>query len=127
MGKYETYSKLCLQCNEVLVTTSKREKVHAACRQKFYLNYQKTRYRLKTKMEISNASKNIKKYWVNDQPCASCGFSLLTKKKELVNNVSGQLEEYHICPNCLALWKCGMLELSSWKHLNAVAPEAPDA
>ena len=118
MARYNTFLKKCLQCEKDLITTSNREKVHAACREEYYKDYQKKLYRNKVKVEVSNASRNRQRYFVNNQVCASCGFTALTKNKGFLNPLTGKSEEYYLCSNCLALWRCGMLKAFSWERID---------
>ena len=119
--RYELINKPCAHCGKVLSTTSRREKVHAACRQAYYLLYHRKNYAQKRIVaSASNRSRSLKRYFV-EVPCAACGFAELTKKRSFLNEVTRQLEEFNLCPNCIALWRCGMMEAFSWKRIKEAA------
>ena len=123
--RYELLNKICAHCGKVFTTTSRRDKVHPECRQEYYLSYQRKKYVHKRIISSkSNLARAREKYFINGQPCEACGFMDLTKKRSFLNEMTGKLEEFYLCPNCIALWRCGMMKAFSWERIPAEAPSA---
>ena len=117
--RWQTYTRECLHCRKPFITTSpKRNKVHPECRRAFYLSYNRKRYtQRKIVSSISRISEARKRYFMNNQPCEACGFQALTKIRSFLNEETQKLEEHYLCPNCIALWRCGMLKAFSWEKI----------
>ncbi len=111
---YAVINKICLQCQQPLTTTSTREKVHAACRAEYYAHYHRKNYQSK-KMNAYVALRERARYF--DGPCEACGYIHLTKARRFFHAEPGEVKEHRLCPNCLALWRCGRLEALTWKSI----------
>jgi len=122
-ARYAIYNKVCRHCNQVLQTTSKKAVVHDLCRREFYLSYQrKVQTRCQPKVSVSSMSKVRKTYFMM-QPCEACGFKFLTRQREFLHPISQQMEKHHLCPNCIAMHRAGLLQGITWQPLNeAVIP-----
>ena len=119
MKRFEVITKLCKHCQQPLITTSKRELVHAQCRQEYYSAYHAKRIGY---IPI-NTTRNRSKFYVNDQPCAACGYILLTKPRKYWNALALKKETINLCSNCIAEIRCGYLEAGTWKKKDTtIAP-----
>lgn len=117
-ARYMIYNKICRHCNQVLQTTSKKAVVHDLCRRDYYLSTQKSRHmNAKPRVSVANMSRERKRFFMM-QPCEACKFPLLSKEREFLNVETNKLDKHHLCPNCIAMHKCGMLEGLTWKLLN---------
>lgn len=123
--RYELYHKVCRQCGEPLETTGKRIVLHPACRREYYLKSQRKQQLLgRVKPSVSNMSRARKRYFIME-PCEACGFRFLTRVREFLNKTTGQIKQHKLCPNCIAMCNCGLMEGLSWKLINeAAAPAA---
>ncbi len=113
MGKFETFTRPCRQCNQPLVTTSRREVVHAWCRQEYYKGKRKTRSRISFKNAVRV---RFRSRFHTDQECAVCGVHpegiTLTKSRNVYFENAPDKEpiKMYLCPTCLALRNCGYIE-----------------
>jgi hypothetical protein len=109
--------KICRQCNDSFDTTSSISVVCPKCRQQYYKNLRHRQYEKKVHVP-SRVEKARNRYFINEQPCSSCGFTLLTKKRKFFNKESEKMEEFYLCPLCLALVYCGYKEPITWKPID---------
>ena len=112
---YELYTRPCRQCGKDLVTTSTRKVVHDECRKAYYDEYHKRRFRETRPLDKVTQTRNRSRVLVNDQPCAACSYMLITKKRKFYNRAAKKMEEFNLCPRCLAEIRCGFMEVFTWK------------
>ena len=135
--------KICKQCDQVFVTTSRIQVVHPECRDEYYKTFRKKRYRKNRNVVIvdgeriskktgkpvrkftegaGNAVEQARKRYF-DLPCEVCG-NKLTKAREFYHAETDELKEHHLCPNHLAAFRLGYLEALTWKQIDVLASAA---
>ncbi len=116
--EFRLLTKPCKHCLKPLTTTSRVQIVHDECRPDYYKSLRRGHYERKVyNLPYSQIKRNRSRYFLNDQPCAACGFILITKKKKFYNLFTKKIEEYPLCPNCLAKFRMGLLKPFSWEEI----------
>ena len=111
MSDWNLYNRPCRQCHELMRTTSTKQVVHPECRRAYYARMRNNPAGFR-KMRIERARS---RWFINDQPCAACGYAQITRKKEFINPATQAKETHHLCPRCLAEIRCGFMEALTWK------------
>lgn len=111
---FETFTRPCRQCGKDLITTSKREVVHAWCRKTYYAKMRSRPGSLK-RLSVKKARSTV---FVKEGPCVVCNYSLITKNKNFFNKELKKTEEYILCLRCLSEIRCGFLQPVTWKELD---------
>lgn len=114
---WELMTRQCRECSQPLSTTSTKQIVHAECRKAYYSKMRSNPEGLAKLRLVSNRSK----WFINEQPCAACAYTLITKKKMFTN------EAYHLCPRCIAELRCGFMEALTWKHIDRSGSSTPNS
>jgi len=113
-NRFTTYNKTCLVCKQQLVTGSKIQLVHSQCREIYYKGLKKRNRadRVTSPFRVQQARSNS---FINIYPCEACGYMLITKKINLLNKVTHEMDEHYLCPRCLSELRCGYLKPFTWE------------
>lgn len=120
-NRFLIYHKTCLVCEKQLVTGSKIQLVHSQCREIYYKGLKKRNRaeRVTSPFRVQQARSNS---FINIYPCEACGYMLITKKINLINKVTREMDKHYLCPRCLSELRCGFLKPFTWEKVEASKP-----
>ena len=116
--------KICVVCNEKLITSNKRKKCHDECREQYYRDYQLKRYHEKYghKRYFSALIRSRASWNILNHSCIveHCGYNKITRKIKIAKKEDGKetVEEVSMCPMHLYEYKLGYLKAWTWETID---------